>query len=130
MEEELKEIKELALNNAKAIEQHNSKFEEQNEKILANFEKATNNSMAIDILRDFKDEIKTLHNEKERQYDTIKRLMKILVIFGILWAVTVGYLVYVLNDIGVEETTTESYDITQEIDGVNDINGNIVNRGK
>lgn len=129
MEDGLKEIKELAQENAKAIEEHNKKFEEQNQKILSNFEKIQNNTMAVDILKEYKEEIKTLHDEKERQHDTIKRLIWVLIVFGILWAITVGYLVYVLNDIGVEETT-ESYEITQDIEGIDSIEGSIINRGK
>ena len=80
MEIELKEIKELALNNARAIEEHNSKFEEQNQKILANFEKAKNNSIALEILKEYKEEIKQLHNEKERQHEIIKKLYRIIVL--------------------------------------------------
>ena len=42
-----------------------------------------------------------------------------------MWFVTIGYLVYVLNDIGIEETTTET--TTQEITDVDTIeNSNIV----
>ena len=58
MEDELKEIKELALNNAKALEEHNSKFEEQNQKIISNFDKIQQNGLAIEILRDYKKENK------------------------------------------------------------------------
>ena len=40
-----------------------------------------------------------------------------------MWFATIGYLVYVLNDIGVIEETT------QEITDFDTINGNVVNNG-
>ena len=45
----------------------------------------------------------------------------ILVILG-MWFATIGYLAYVLNDIGTIETT-------QEISDVESIGGNVVNNG-
>ncbi len=50
-----------------------------------------------------------------------KRLFVILIVVLCMWFSTIGYLVYVLNDIGVIETT-------QEIDDVDTIeNSNITN---
>lgn len=72
MEEELKEIKEIALKNEKAIQ--DNKVD-----IRTNFEKIQNNSIALEILKEYKEEIKQLHNEKERQHDTIKKLFRIII---------------------------------------------------
>ena len=47
MEEELKEIKELALNNAKAIQENKDNIDK-------NFEKIQQNAYGLDILRDYK----------------------------------------------------------------------------
>ena len=47
VEEELKEIKELALNNASAIKKNT-------ERIDTNFEKIQQNAYGLDILRDYK----------------------------------------------------------------------------
>lgn len=65
---------------------------------------------ALELLSDFK-------RQNKRQF------IIILVILG-LWFLTIGYLVYVLNDIGTIETTTE-----QEITDVNTINNSSINNG-
>ena len=67
-------------------------------------------SYVFDILSDYK-------KSNKRQF------IVILVILS-MWFITIGYLVYVLNDIGTVETTTT----TQEIDDVDTIeNSNITN---
>ena len=54
-----------------------------------------------------------------------KRLFLIILVVLALWFITGMYLIYILNDIGVEEITTEeSYEVEQG-DGTNNfINGN------
>ena len=52
-------------------------------------------SLAMSLLKDYK-------KQNKRQF------VIILVILG-MWFATIGYLVYILNDIGTETTTTESY---------------------
>lgn len=52
-----------------------------------------------------------------------KRLFIVLLVVLSMWFITIGYLVYVLNDIGVVEETT------QEITDFDTINGSIVNKG-
>ena len=61
---------------------------------------------------------------KDQKKQNKRMFIIILVILG-MWFATIGYLVYVLNDIGAttEETTT------QEITDFDTINGNIVNKG-
>lgn len=68
------------------------------------------NSFAMDLLKDYK-------VQNKRQF------IIILVILA-MWFVTIGYLVYVLNDIG---TSTETS--TQEVSDVDTVNGNIINKG-
>ena len=113
MEDELKEIKEIALKNEKALEEHNCKIEANNKKIMENFANIQNNSIALEILKDYKSEN--------------KRLFILLIIILFMWFATIGYLVYVLNDISVEETTTETY--TQEINDFNTIRNSTINNG-
>lgn len=52
-----------------------------------------------------------------------KRMFTIILVILTMWFITIGYLVYVLNDIG---TITEEN--TQEITDFDTINGNVVNR--
>ena len=61
---------------------------------------------------------------KDQKKQNKRMFIIILVILG-MWFATIGYLVYVLNDIDAttEETTT------QEITDFDTINGNIVNKG-
>lgn len=67
-------------------------------------------SFALEMLKDYK---KQNH-----------RLFVIILVLLALWFVTGSYLIWVLNDIGVEEITTESYDVIQD-DGTNSfVNGN------
>ena len=54
MEDELKEIKELALNNAKAIQENKDNIDK-------NFEKIQQNAYGLDILRDYKKVSKRLY---------------------------------------------------------------------
>jgi len=79
-------------------------------------------SLMMDILADYK--------------KANKRMFTIIIIILGMWFITTGYLVYILNDIGYEETTTETetYDIEQDSgdNGNNNFingNGNEVNNG-
>lgn len=67
------------------------------------------NSFALEILKE--------------QKKNNKRLFIVLLVVLSMWFITIGYLVYVLNDIGVVEETT------QEITDFDTINGSIVNKG-
>lgn len=86
-------IEKLAKNNSNDIKNNLSRIQQ--------------NSGALEILRDYK-------------MDS-KRWFTILIIVLFMWFATIGYLVYVLNDIGTIEETT------QEVQDVNTINGNVVN---
>lgn len=66
-------------------------------------------SLAMELLSDYK--------------KANKRQFIIILVMLTMWFVTIGYLVYVLNDIGVEETTTQ--DVSQTNDnGYNNFIGN------
>lgn len=67
-------------------------------------------SFAYELLSDYKKQCK-------------RQFIIILVILG-MWFATIGYLVYILNDIGVIEETT-----TQEVTDIDTINGSVVNKG-
>ena len=65
-------------------------------------------SLAMSLLKDYK-------KSNKRQY------IIVLVILG-MWFATIGYLIYILNDIGVETTTTTtSTTETIDIDDVDNI---------
>lgn len=85
------------------------KLDENSKKIVENFEKIRQNTGAIEILRSFKSDS--------------NRWFTILLIVLFMWFATIGYLVYVLNDIGTIE------EATQEIQDIDTINGNVVNNG-
>lgn len=57
-------------------------------------------SFASEILRDYK--------------KANKRQFIIILVILMMWFFTIGYLVWLLNDIGYEETTTETYEIEQD----------------
>lgn len=59
----------------------------------------------------------------QEQKKNNKRLFIILLVVLCMWFATGVYLVYVLNDIGVVEETT------QEITDFDTINGDVVNKG-
>lgn len=61
-------------------------------------------SLAMSLLHDYK-------MQNKRQF------IVILVILG-MWFATIGYLVYVLNDIGIETTTTEELIDIDDVDNI------------
>lgn len=72
-------------------------------------------SFAMEILKDYKKANKRM-------------FVIILVILG-MWLATIGCLVYVLNDIGIEETTKETHEVDQNIEDVDSIDNNTINNG-
>lgn len=76
------------------IEEIKKQLDENTKKIVDNMNKIHQNSGALEILKDFKGDN--------------KRMFVILIIVLFMWFITIGYLVYILNDTG---TTTESIDI-------------------
>lgn len=57
-----------------------------------------------------------------------KRLFIIVLVILSMWFITIGYLVYILNDIETTETTTtETY--TQEVSNIDDVENSTINNG-
>ena len=54
-----------------------------------------------------------------------KRQFIIIIILLVMWFLTIGYLVYTLNDIGTVETTTQEISDVDSIDNSNIANGDI-----
>ena len=98
----------------KKIDANIEKIDGNSKRIEENFKQISQNSCALDILKDYKS-------------DT-KRWFIILIIVLFMWFATIGYLVYVLNDIGtIEETVTQE----NESGYNNDIgNDGEINNGK
>lgn len=90
------------------LEDLKKQLDENSKKIINNMNQIHQNSGALEILKDFKDDN--------------RRLFIILIIVLFMWFSTIVYLVYVLNDTGTIETT-------QEVSDVSTINGNVVNSG-
>lgn len=67
-------------------------------------------SLAMELLSDYK--------------KTNKRQFIIILVILIMWFLTIGYLVYILNDIGVEETTTTQEVSQSNENGYNNFIGN------
>lgn len=68
---------------------------------------------ALEVLKDYK-------KQNKRQFI-------IIIVLIICWFITGAYLVYLLNDIGAEEITTEEY--TQDIDDIGSIDNTNINNG-
>lgn len=64
------------------------------------------------------------YSKQQQLQDANKRMFIIIIIILVMWFVTIGYLVYVLNDISNVETTT------QEVSDINTVGGNITNGGE
>ena len=67
-------------------------------------ESVKNQSLVWELLKDSK--------EANKRICTSFTIVITLIL--ILWSLTIGYLIYILNDIGVEHTTTESYEMNAE----------------
>jgi hypothetical protein len=103
----LEELQKRLDENTDKIMHNLKKIEHNANKIDASSEKIQQNSVALDVLKEIKG-------------DT-KMVVAVLIVVLVMWFATIGYLVYVLNDIGVEEETT----ITQDNEnGYNNYIGN------
>ena len=54
-----------------------------------------------------------------------KRQFVIILVLILMWSLTIGYLVYTLNDIGTVETTNQEITGVETIDNSNIANGDI-----
>ena len=75
-------------------------------------------SLFWEIIKDYKETIKKI----------CKTFTIVLCLMLLLWSATVAYLIYVLNDIGIEEITTETT-TSQEINDVNTIKDSYIING-
>ena len=75
-----------------------------------------NNSFAMDLLKDYK-------KQNKRQFI-------IILVILVMWYITIGYLVYVLNDIGTVETTTTVEQSNAENNNYIGNDGDIINGAK
>jgi flagellar basal body-associated protein FliL len=83
-------------------------------------------SFAMELIRE--------SNAKNKIYEKQNKILFVIILILLVFLIaTCSYLIWVLNDIGTEEITTEeSYEVQQEADGNNNyINGseNSVNNG-
>lgn len=81
------------------------------EKVEKKMKEIEQESVAMEFVKDYK--------------ATNARMFWIIIVILVMWFLTIGYLVYVLNDTSVVETT----ETTQEVTDVDTVNGNIVNNG-
>lgn len=115
MEEDLKlgkdieELQKRIIENAKKIEKITKQIESNAGKIENNAGKIEYNSGALEILHTFKSDSRKFF---------IMWIITFMALLGLL-----GYTIYLLNDIGTFETTT------QEVSDFDTINGNVVNKG-
>jgi len=94
MEDLKKSVRELEVkldDNVKLIIENMNKLHSHEDKINANAIKIQENSFALDILRDIKQDNTNLAISN-------KRFFRLLILVLFMWFVTIGYLVYVLND--------------------------------
>lgn len=52
-----------------------------------------------------------------------RRMFIIILVLIVMWSLTLGYLIYTLNDIGTVETTTQEITDVDSIDNTNIVNG-------
>ena len=93
LNENIKTLQEKIDNNATRIIENMNKLHSHEEMINDNSSKIQQNSYALSILKDYK--------------TGIKGWRIVALVFVVLWILTVGYLVYVLNDVGTIETDTQ-----------------------
>ena len=86
------------------------------EDVMEMKKEVSNQNLAMDILGEYKRATEGLEKANKKQF-------ALIIIILIMWLSTIGYLVYILNDIGTVETTT------QEIKDIERVDGSIVNKG-
>ena len=115
--ERLNELEKKIDSNMDKIIKNMNRLHKHEEKINNNTEKIKSNSYALSILKDYK--------------TGKSRLFTILIIVLFMWFATIGYLVYVLNDIGtIEETSTQEIENVDTIENSNITNGDMYGENK
>ena len=98
----IEELAEQVKENAKRLDTHLEEIKKNGTNISNNQQQIQQNSYALDILKDYK--------------AGSKRMFIALLIVLFMWFATIGYLVYVLNDIGTIEESTIDIDGVETID--------------
>ena len=98
----VKELAKQVEENAKRLDTHLEEIKKNGNNISNNQQQIQQNSYALDILKDYK--------------ASSKRMFTALIIVLFMWFATIGYLVYVLNDIGTIEESTIEIDEVETID--------------
>lgn len=98
----LEELAKQVEENGKKLDSHLEEIKKNGNKINNNHQKIQQNSYALDILKDYK--------------AGSKRMFIALLIVLFMWFATIGYLVYVLSDIGTVEESTIDIDGVETID--------------
>ena len=120
IELKIEELEKKIDNNMNKIIKNMNKLHSHEDKINENANNIQKNSYALEILRDMK-------KENNKSFIIKKRLLIILIIVLFMWFATIGYLVYILNDIGTEEIITET--TTQEVSEVGSIDNSYIING-
>ena len=102
--------------NVETIIANMNKLHSHEEKINSNAERIQQNSFALDILKD-------IQKDSDNLAVSNKRFYKLLIIIIILWFATIGYLIYVLNDIGTIEEITNQNVVQETENGFNNFIG-------
>ena len=110
---EIDELKKQLDTNTQRIIENIKKIESNSSKIENNSNKIQENSYALDILKDYKKGFNRWHT--------------IALVFMILWIITMGYLVYILNDIGTIDETTVTQDNANGYNNYIGNDGDIIN---
>ena len=110
---EIDELKRQLDTNTQRIIENIKKIETNSTKIENNSNKIQQNSYALDILKDYKKGFNRWHN--------------IALVFMILWIITMGYLVYILNDVGTIDETTVTQDNANGYNNYIGNDGDIIN---
>ena len=98
----IEELAKRVEENAKRLDNHLEEIKKNGNNISNNQQQIQQNSYALDILKDYK--------------TGSKRMFIALLIVLFMWFATIGYLVYVLNDIGTVEESTIDIDGVETID--------------
>lgn len=115
LEENVEKLETKLDNNVELIIKNMNKLHSHEELINNNTNRIKQNGYALEILKDYK-----FGN---------KRLFIALIIVLFMWLATIGYLVYVLNDIGTIETKQEIQDV-ETIQNSNVVNGDMYGENK
>ena len=98
------------------IEELEKKIYENTDKIMLNLKRIENNKGQIENnCKNIEKNSYALEFIKDYKHEN-RRLFIILIIILIMWFATIGYLIYIINDIGIDEEKTIEIDDVSTID--------------